>query len=122
MKEFRLILIGLLAGLAMAGSAGAQDKTVAHYGALTNSTANISLPMDFTTAPKLTFGPDRQATGLFVDLARPRQTWDLFNPLAPPPPVTRQIINVPPPVVAHDMNDNLPNHEGGLVLFKLSFR
>ena len=122
MKAIHLILLGLIAGWALADSARAQDKTAAHYGVLTNSAETIYVPVDFKTGPALAFGPDRQATGLFVDLARPRQTWDLFNPLAPVPPVTRQIIDVPPPPVPHDMNGNLASHEGGLVLFKLSFR
>jgi hypothetical protein len=120
MKEFCFILIGLAAGLVLM-SARAQDSAVAQLGNITNSTATISVPLEITAAPMLALGPDRHATGLFVDLAKPQQTWILLNPLTPPSKKI-QWVDVPAPMAEHNLDGNLANHEAGLVLFRLSFR
>jgi hypothetical protein len=57
-------------------------------GMATNAVANIALYQDLTMEPRLAWGSNRRVSGLFVDLIRPQQTWDmLLAPGAAPGPV-----------------------------------
>lgn len=123
MKTHRLILVALAAGAVMAGTARAQDKSASHQGESTNFTAQPSFSMNLKMAPAIQWGPNLPVTGLLVDFLKPEQTWNLFNPLIPPPVAIQPAITVPPPVSAqpNHMNDDLADHEANFVFLKLSF-
>ena len=97
------------ASLALVRSAAAQSApTLSHEGVHTNSPTAL--------------GPHTQATGLLIDLARPRVTWELFNPYLPSG--DQSMIapgNELPLVVAARPPSSEENHRPNFAVFRLSF-
>jgi hypothetical protein len=120
---YKILLAGMVAGGGMTGTAQTVRDISAsdHTGTVTNSMVNLTGSKKTSREPAVELGANWWTTGLFVDLMKPEQTLDLFDPLAPslPPPET---VQVAPPVAAAMPDEDLDVREPNFVLLKLNFR
>ena len=120
---YKILLAGLVAGGGMSGVAQTvRDISVSdHTGTVTNSRVNLTGPRKLPPGPVVELGANWWTTGLFVDLMKPQQTLDLFDPLVPTLP-TLEPAAPAPPVAAAMPDDILDVREPNFVLLKLNFR
>jgi len=104
----------------VAPSAQVQSELTS-LGMATNAVANLAIYQDLTAEPKLVWGSNRRVSGLFVDLIRPQQTWDmLLAPGTAPGPIRSAPVWPVTQTVGRPEGDQ-GAHDANFAILKVSF-
>jgi hypothetical protein len=122
--EYKILAV-FAAGLILTAAAQAQDgSTLSRQGVTTNSAA-AAVTLDVKAQPTLHWADHTQVSGLFVDLVRPQETWNLLNPVTPAPTVAptpgEAQLQTKVPVPPSDRDSNVQNRGPNFAVLRFSF-
>ena len=120
MNALRKTFFGLAAGMLVAGSGQAQDKSALVQPVVTTNTTP-ALVLEKTTVPHFDLGSRTLVSGLVVDFIEPQQTWDVLNPALSAPVQPKPDVLMPPPVVAPLPLSGPVNHGPNFAILRISF-